>query len=130
MRSAATPDGWMMDGRMIMRSKYGAKKIAFEGETFDSKAELRRWLVLQLMERAGEITGLLRQVKYELIPAQRDDYGNVLERAVNYVADFQYIDRRTHTVVVEDVKGVRTKDYIIKRKLMLWIHKIRISEVE
>lgn len=113
-----------------MRNKYGAKKIAYEGETFDSKAELRRWCVLKLLERAGEITGLIRQVKYELIPAQRDDHGVLLEKAVNYVADFQYIDRRTHAVVVEDVKGVRTKDYIIKRKLMLWIHKIKIMEVE
>jgi len=110
-------------------NKYGAKKITCNGIKHDSKAEQRRWYELQLMERAGEIRDLKRQVKHELIPAQRDSNGKLLERAVRYISDFEYIDNRTGKCVVEDVKGMRTKDYIIKRKLMLWVYKIRITEV-
>lgn len=110
-------------------NKYGAKRITCNGIRHDSKAEQRRWYELQLMKRAGEIRDLKRQVKHELIPAQRDSSGKLLERAVCYISDFEYIDNRTGKCVVEDVKGVRTKDYIIKRKLMLWVYKIRITEV-
>ena len=112
-----------------MRSKYRAKKICYKGEIFDSKAEFRRWSELKLLERAGEIRDLKRQVKHELIPAQRDSNGKLLERAVDYISDFEYVDMRTGRSIVEDVKGVATKEYIIKRKLMLWIYKICITEV-
>lgn len=113
-----------------MHSKFGAKKICYKGETFDSKAEFRRWQELKLFERAGEIKDLKRQVKHELIPAQYDSNRNLLEKPITYRSDFEYVDLRTGEFVVEDVKGVRTKDYIIKRKLMLYIYKIRIKEVE
>lgn len=114
----------------MMRSKYHAKKVTIGGVKHDSKAEGRRWQELKLMERAGEISDLKRQVKFELIPAQRDSTGKLLERAVCYIADFEYIDRRTNCCVVEDVKGVRTKEYIIKRKLMLYLRGIKIREVD
>lgn len=91
-----------------------------------------------MLERAGDIKDLKRQVKFELIPAQREPdtigkrsgihKGKVIENAVSYVADFVYTDCRLGETVVEDSKGMRTKDYIIKRKLMLWIHGIRIFE--
>lgn len=71
--------------------------------------------------RAGKLSDLKRQVKYELIPKQ------VWERACTYVADFVYIDSDGNTVV-EDTKGVRTDAYRIKKKLMLWVHGIRIKE--
>lgn len=80
------------------------------------------------MERNGEITDLRRQVKFVLIPSQKDRKGKCLERAVTYWADFVYKDRQGNTVV-EDTKGMRTKEYIIKRKLMLYFHGIRIREV-
>jgi len=96
---------------------------------FDSRDEKRRYHELLLMQRAGEITGLCKQVPFVLIPAQRDKSGRVIERAVKYVADFTYTDVNTGYFVVEDVKGFRTKDYIIKRKLMLWVHNIRIKEI-
>ena len=83
-----------------------------------------------MLEKAGEIRDLKRQVRHELLPAQRDNRGKLLERSVYYVSDFEYIDNRTGECVVEDVKGKRTADYIIKRKLMLWIYKIRIKEVK
>jgi hypothetical protein len=79
------------------------------------------------MQRAGLISDLREQVPYLLIPAQRDDAGRLIERQCSYVADFVYVDSDGRTVV-EDTKGVRTKEYVIKRKLMLHVHGIRILE--
>ena len=107
--------------------KYHNRKITRDGETFDSVKEYRRWCELKLMERAGVITDLKRQVKFELIPSQKVD-GKVVERPVNYVADFVYTNSFGFKIV-EDVKGVRTREYILKRKMMLWNHGIRIQEV-
>ena len=122
-------------------SKYHSEKIAFNGEKFDSKKEFRRWQELRLLERAGQIRGLVRQVKYELLPPQYEiierysdktgkrlkDGRRLVERGVYYVADFVY-DRPDGSLVVEDTKGVRTDDYIIKRKLMLAVYGIKILE--
>ena len=102
--------------------KYNNTKVRVDGRLFDSKAEAARWQELQMLERAGEITELERQVEYELIPKQKG------ERAVKYIADFRYIDHDGKTVV-EDTKGVRTPVWIIKRKLMLRVHGIRVREV-
>ena len=108
--------------------KYGNRKIVTEDGRFDSLREARRWQELKLLERAGEIGALRRQVSYELIPAQYDRRtGELIERSVRYVADFVY--ETDGFTVVEDTKGMRTKDYIIKRKLMLQVHGIRILEV-
>jgi hypothetical protein len=103
-------------------SKYNNIKVKLDGEWFDSHKEGLRWRELQLLERAGEINSLERQVSYELIPKQKG------ERSVSYIADFRYKDRDGE-VVVEDAKGVRTQVFIIKKKLMLWVHGIRIKEV-
>ena len=103
-------------------AKYNNTKIRVDGRLFDSKAEAARWQELQLLERAGEITELERQVEYELIPKQKG------ERAVKYIADFRYVDNEGKTVV-EDTKGVKTPVWIIKRKLMLRVHGIRVREV-
>lgn len=108
--------------------KYHSKKTVVDGIKFDSKKEANRWLELKLLERAGEISHLQRQVKYELIPSQKID-GKVVERPCSYIADFVYHDFPTNEVVVEDTKGYKTPDYIIKRKLMLYVHGIRIKEV-
>ena len=102
--------------------KYGNRKITRDGIEFDSIKECQRYCELKLMQRAGVISDLQMQVKYELIPAQRIN-GKVVERAVDYIADFVY--QQNGETVVEDTKGFRTKDYILKRKLMLWIHSIR-----
>ena len=103
-------------------SKYNNTNIRVDGRLFDSKAEAARWQELQLLERAGEIKELERQVEYELIPKQKG------ERAVKYIADFRYVDHDGKTVV-EDTKGVKTPVWIIKRKLMLRVHGIRVREV-
>ncbi len=115
-------------------SKYHSEKVTLDGETFDSRREARRWMDLRLLEQAGEIRDLRRQVKYILIPTQREEGdgkkpGKLIEREVAYLADFVYIDARTGETIVEDVKGVRTDAYILKRKLMLWVHGIKITEV-
>ena len=106
-------------------SKYHNRKVTQGGETFDSVKEYRRFCELRLLERAGAVTDLRRQVKFELIPAQRVD-GKVVERACSYVADFTYTENGQQ--VVEDAKGMRTQEYRLKRKLMLWVHGIRIRE--
>lgn len=111
-------------------NKFGAKKITHDGMTFDSKAEFRRYCELKMLERAGEIEDLRRQVRFELIPKQVDpDTKALLEKPVYYIADFVYFDVRSFKKVVEDVKGHMTKDYVIKRKLMLYLHDISIREV-
>lgn len=107
-------------------NKYGADKVTWNGEVFDSKKELTRYLELSLLQRAGKIRDLQRQVKFELIPAQKVD-GKLVERAASYVADFVYL--MDGKKIVEDTKGFRTKDYILKRKMMLFFHGIRIKEV-
>lgn len=109
-----------------MRSKYGNRQMTRNGETFDSAKEARRYGELVLLERAGQISDLKRQVRFELIPTQYEN-GKCAERAVHYVADFVY--KENYKEIVEDAKGFRTKDYIIKRKLMLYVHGIRIKEV-
>lgn len=107
-------------------SKYGNKKVEVNGILFDSKREARRYLDLKAMEMAGQIQNLQLQVRYELIPTISRD-GKVLERNCCYIADFVY--EQNGETVVEDAKGRRTKDYVIKRKLMLHVHGIQIREV-
>lgn len=123
------------------RSKYGAEKVTILGMDFDSRKEARRWFELRALEQAGEISNLQRQVKYVLIPAQRELYigktgqkkaGKVLERECAYFSDFTYTDKQGNTVA-EDCKGYKGGGayavFVIKRKLMLWRYGIRIKEV-
>lgn len=107
-------------------NKYHAKKVTANGIVFDSKKEAKRYQELLLLERAGQINHLERQVKFELVPSQKIN-GKVVERAVTYKADFTYYENGNY--VVEDTKGIKTKDYIIKRKLMLSVFGIQIKEV-
>ena len=98
-------------------SKYGNKKTIVRGIPFDSRAEGARYQELKLLEKAGEIRDLQLQPKFELIPKQPG------ERAVTYTADFMYEEKAPAEwvliwrTIVEDVKGVKTKDYVIRRKL-------------
>ena len=111
-----------------MKSKYHNKKVMIDGIKFDSKKEANRYQELKLMQRAGIISDLQRQVKYVLIPSQKGDDGRVVERPCTYIADFVYVDENGKKVV-EDTKGYRTSDYKIKRKLMLYIHGVKINEI-
>lgn len=109
------------------RSKYGSQKVTVGGVTFDSQREYRRFCELSLLERAGKITNLQRQVKYVLIPSQKDEKGKVIERECSYIADFVYVENGR--LVVEDAKGYKTPEYRIKKKMALYFHGIRIKEV-
>ena len=125
-----------------MYQKYHAHKVNVGNMVFDSKKEYRRYLELKTMEEAEVISELKRQVKYVLIPAQREPdtigkrggkiKGKLIERECSYVADFVYKDSQGNTVV-EDVKGYRGggayEIFKIKRKLMLYLKNIRIKEV-
>ena len=120
-------------------SKYHSQKVSIAEEIFKSKKEARRWLELKNMEANGLISGLQRQKKFVLIPAQYEPdskgprggriKGKLLEREVAYYADFVYFDEHEKDFVIEDTKGVRTAEYIIKRKLMLWLNGYQIREV-
>ena len=108
-------------------NKYKAEKRNIDGKTYDSHKEAHRHCELVMLQKAGIITELQEQVVFELIPKQYDESGKLLERACKYKADFVY--KQNGITVVEDTKGARTKDYAIKRKLMLYIHGIRIKEI-
>ena len=126
-------------GRVLggTRQKYGSRKVEIDGHVFDSKKEATRYCQLVVMQKAGRISGLELQKPFELIPAQREPStmtktgkekkGRVIEKAVRYVADFVYT--KDGMTVVEDTKGFRTAEYVIKRKLMLYVYGIRIKEI-
>lgn len=105
---------------MAKVAKYRNKKTTVDGITFDSKAEAARYKELAMMQRAGIIDGLTRQVEFELIPKQSG------ERSCNYIADFVYTENGER--IVEDCKGMKTPGYIIKRKLMKFLLGITVKE--
>ena len=132
-----------MKGVSDMAKYNNRKTMTSDGIWHASAHEAARWCELNLLLRAGKIKDLQRQVEFELIPAQYETYERysksgkrlkdgckLVERNCCYVADFVYVDTATGNKVVEDTKGVRTKDYIIKRKLMYLVHKIKISEIK
>ena len=126
-------------------AKYKNKKIKYDGIIFDSIKEANRYKELKLLERAGEIRELRVHVGFVLIPAQYETYKRYgktgkrlkdgrrcIEKEVTYIADFTYWDCKTCKEVVEDVKSAITKKnpvYRLKKKLMLHVHGIKISEV-
>ena len=124
----------------MKKNKYKNKKVEVDGILFDSKREAEHWIYLCNLMDAGIITELDRQVEFELLPAQFEfdtvgvrggkQKGKCIERKVKYIADFVYKDQLGQTVV-EDVKGyTRHKpEYILKRKMLLFFHGIRIKEV-
>ena len=122
--------------------KYGNKKTVVDGIEFDSKKEAKRYCELKMLQRAGIIEELELQKEFLLIPAQHEYYPRYskagkqlkdgcrcVERSCTYKADFAY--RQNGQIVVEDTKSkaTKTKDYIIKRKLMLWRFGIKIREI-
>ena len=137
----------------MSRSKLRNKAIIIDGQRFDSRAEARRYGQLRMLERAGEISDLQRQKVYELIPGHYEyvptgkifsrgarkgqkEYKRVtVELPVKYIADFVYKTKDGNTVV-EDVKGYSDPNsatyakFVIKRKLMLWIHGVKVKEVK
>ena len=126
-------------------NKYGNNKVVADGQTFASRKEANRYYELKLLEKAGSIKDLATQVKFVLIPEQREPdtrgkrggliKGKLIERELNYIADFVYTDVSTGQMVVEDIKGYKATNapayskFVVKRKLMLYLLGIRIKEV-
>lgn len=132
-----------MAGRYFKRGKGKYKNVkakSKDGKLFDSTKERNRYEELILMQKAGMIHGLELQKKFVLIPAQREPdtigarggkhKGKVIERETVYIADFTYYTKDGE-LVVEDVKSPATKtpQYRIKKKLLLYVHGIRVTEV-
>jgi hypothetical protein len=122
-----------------MRSKYGNKKAKANGKVFDSRQERSRYYTLQVLEKAGEISELRMQVPFEIIPAiyetvevqlktKTKQVQKLVQRAAHYVADFVYKDKDGN-MVVEDSKGFRTPEYLLKKKMMRAFLGITIKEV-
>ena len=112
-------------------NKYRNMPVEVDGITFASKKESTIYLDLKAMLARREIKRFERQVKYVLIPNQLGPDGKVLERAVTYIADFKVVYPDGEVVVIDckGAKGGLDQKYLIKKKLMLWIHRIRIKEV-
>lgn len=107
-------------------TKYHNIKTTVDGITFDSKLEAKRWCELRLLEKAGEITGLRRQVVFCLQPSYKKN--GKTQRAINYIADFCY-EENGH-MIVEDTKGMRTKEYLLKKKIFEYKYPYTIKEVQ
>lgn len=106
----------------LKENKYHNQKTVANGITFDSRKEASRWQELRLLEQAGEIVGLNRQQKIELIPKTK------LYHARYYVADFVYFDKRANKTIYEDCKGYKTEIYKLKKAILYWRHGIEITE--
>ena len=96
--------------------KYHNKKVVRDGEKYDSRKEYLRHCELKYLEKGGYISDLRRQVKYVLIPSQKEN-GKCIERECSYYADFTYY--KDGELIAEDAKGMETKEFKIKKKLML-----------
>ena len=102
-------------------SKYNAIRTAIDGITFASRKEASRYCELKMLAALHHISDLRLQVPYELIPK----HGKM--RANKYIADFVYTENGTE--VVEDVKGMKTQVYTLKKRMMLEKYGIAIQEV-
>jgi hypothetical protein len=112
-----------------MEHRNRSKKFEWNGETFTSKKEFDRYQELLCLQRAGNIRNLERRVELPLLPSQRDENGYVIERAVAFVVDFTYFDIEQDRTIFEDAKEYRSKEYILKRKMMLYLNHIVVHEV-
>ena len=106
-------------------NKYKRQKVTVDNLTFDSKKEAKRYFQLKELEQNGEICNLELQKVFVLIPSQYID-GKCVERPCKYIADFCY--EQGGKTIVEDVKGYKTTDYKIKKKMMLYLKGIQVKE--
>ena len=109
--------------------KYRNKKTIIDGITFDSKLEAKRYIQLKTLENANKIKNLELQPKFELQPSFKKNgktYRNIV-----YKADFKYFDNELGKLVVEDTKGFKTKDYMLKKKMFEYKYQdLEINEVQ
>lgn len=134
----------MAFGRGFKREKgkkYNNTKVEYDGIKFDSKKEMQRYIVLKNAENSGVISNLELQVKYELIPAVREEYiehlktkdkvkTRTLQLPITYTCDFQYL--KNGVLIVEDVKAspkMLPKEFVLKEKMMFALKGIKIKKV-
>lgn len=134
----------MAFGRGFKREKgkkYNNTKVEFDGIKFDSKKEMQRYLVLKTAEENGLISNLQLQVRFELIPAVREEYiehlktkdkikTRTLQHPITYTCDFQYV--KNGEIIIEDVKAspkMLPKEYSLKKKMMFALKGIKIKEI-
>ena len=121
------------------KAKYGNKKVTFDGIEFDSEKEMYRYIRLKSMQEEGLISDLRMQVPYEIIPAVYEEetvqlktkvktVTKCVQRAAYYLADFVYKDKDGNEIIL-DTKGFRTKEYLLKKKMMRAFLGITIKEV-
>lgn len=108
-----------------MRSKFNAKKTTVDGIVFDSKREAARYVELRDLERKGIVSNIQRQVRVELVPPFDVDGKHF--RGIYYVVDFVYEDSEGNEIW-EDVKGMKTPVYLLKRKLVAYRYQKIIKE--
>ena len=109
------------------KSKYKNEKAEYKGLKFESIGERDHYIELELRQRAGEIRDLKTQVSFEIQPAFTDSKGKRI-RAITYKADFVYYDLKDKRTHIEDYKGFKTKEYLLKKKLLAY-KGIEIEEV-
>lgn len=110
-----------------VRSKYGAVKTQVNGITFDSKREAARYVELLALLQAGDISDLRLQPSFEIVPALVLD--GKKQRPLVYRADFYYQDHLGNDIY-EDVKGHRTREYVLKRRLVKHVYGVEVREVK
>lgn len=111
---------------IFKENKYKNKKCEYKGIKFDSIKEMKYYTKLELLQRAGEITELKRQVEFVLLETFKLE--DKTYRKTKYIADFTYIDKEGKYHVV-DTKGIKTDVYLLKKKLMAWKYGIEIEEI-
>lgn len=110
----------------VKQNKYKNKKVEYDGKKFDSEKEKAWYIKYKLMEKSGEITDLKLQVPFNILETFR--LNDKTYRKMKYVADFTFYDKEGKYHVV-DAKGYKTKEYLLKKKLMAWKYGIEIEEV-
>lgn len=119
--AARVPASWLKGGQKSQ--KYSAERVEVDGITFDSKKEMRRWLDLRTLERAGAISNLQRQVRF-FLTGQYAPLVSEKGRRLSYIADFVYLDGNRQ--IIEDAKGFATPEYKLKKAIMRAMgHEIR-----
>lgn len=123
------------------RQKYGNSKVEFEGIKFDSKKEMQRFVILKEAEKKGIISNLELQIRFELIPAIKEEYiehlktkdkvkTRTLQLPITYTCDFRYI--KNGETIIEDVKAspsMLPKEFVLKEKLMFWKYGIKVRKI-
>lgn len=112
-------------GNYTKQNKYHNKKVEYDGIKFDSEKEKNRYIGLKQLERLGVIQNLQRQVKYLLQPSFKLNGKTI--RSITYIADFVYI--QDNKEIIEDVKGMKTKEYLLKKKLFEYKYQKEIKEI-